>query len=133
MRIRRLVDLTRPVPAGRPLELYARPGQRVDTGSPALIELDLAVLVEAGQAILILGTATLAADGLVAHPTVRTAHDPVGPLTLLVTAATPVSVPVDAPIAIGLVLDAPAETYYEDASIDTRMTPGGLRFDNSDR
>lgn len=133
MRIRRLIDPTRPIPAGRPLELYARPGQRANSGAPALIELDLAVLVEPGQAVLVLGTAALAAAGIVAHPTLRTSHDPVGPLTLLLAAATPIDVPVDVPVAIGLVLDAPAETYYEDASIDTRMAPGGLRFGDVDR
>ena len=133
MRIRRLVDLARQVPAGRPLELYARPGQQVLPGAPTHVELDLAAVIEAGQAVLVIGNATLAGAGLLAHPTLRTTHDPIGPLTLLVTAVASTPVPSDAPIAIGLVLDAPAETYYEDAAIDTRMTPGGLRFDDSVR
>jgi hypothetical protein len=133
MRIRRLLDRSRAVPAARPLELYAHPGQVLTPGRAAEITLDLAVVVETGQAVLVLGTAALAAAGISAHPTLRTTHDPVGPLTLLATAPGPVAVPADVPVAIGLVLDAPAETFYEDASIDARMTPGGLRFTDLER
>lgn len=133
MRIRRLLDRARPAPSARPLELYAHPDQVVAPEGVTEITLDLAVVVETGQAVLVLGSAALAAAGITAHPTLRTSSDPVGPLRLLATAGRPVPVPTDIPVAIGLVLDAPAETFYEDTSIDAAMAVGGLRFTDLER
>jgi hypothetical protein len=129
MRIRRLGDPTRPVPTGRPLALFAAAGQVVAPGAVTHLVLDLAASVEPGAALLVLGTEGLAAAGITAHPTLRTATDPLGPLTLMATAPVATPVPEGVQVAIGLVLDAPAETYYEDAALDAAMAEPGLRFD----
>jgi hypothetical protein len=132
MRIRRLGDPVRPVPAGRPLALFAVAGQVVTPGAVTHLVLDLAASVEPGAAILLLGTEALAAAGISAHPTLRTAADPLGVLTLMTTAPVATPVPEGVPVAIGLVLDAPAETYYEDVALDAAMAEPGLRFDEPD-
>lgn len=133
MRIRRLIDSSRAVPAGRPLDLYAQPRQIVTPGAVVELLLDLAAVVEPGQTLLVIGTPALAAAGIVAHPTLRTSSDPVGALTLDVSATHPAAVPEGVPIARGLVLDTPAESYYEDASIDARMARPGLHFSDPER
>lgn len=129
MRIRRLGDQFRDVPPGRPIELFA-PGSQVAGPGVTSLSLDIAAVVERGAALLVLGTPALAATGITAHPTLRTATDPVAPLELLVTAPIATPVPATEPVAIALVLDAPAESYYEDPSIDVLLGPRGLRFDS---
>jgi hypothetical protein len=132
MRIRRLGDPARPVPTGRPLVLFAAAGQVVAPGAVTHLVLDRAAAGEPGAAVLVLGTEALAAAGITAHPTLRTATDPLGALTLMATAPVATPVPDGVPVATGLVLDAPAETYYEDAALDAAMAEPGLRFDEPD-
>jgi hypothetical protein len=133
MRIRRLIDPSRAVPAGQPLDLYAQPGQTIVPGAVTSLLLDLAVVVEPGQTLLVIGTPALFGAHIFADPTLRTSEDPVAALTLTVHTVAPTIVPEGVPVARGLVLDAPAESYYEDASIDVRMARPGLDFSDPGR
>jgi hypothetical protein len=93
------------------------------------IELDLAVRVEPGAALLLIPLPSLLEAGLLATPVLVAATDPLTPLALTVHPLRAASLRAATPIARGIVLDAPIERFYEDEGLDAAMAGPELRFD----
>lgn len=147
MRIRRLADPNKVVDSAAPLLLAPRRAVDLSAGSTVRIELDLAVRVELGTALLISPLPALLEAGLLGATELVTAVDPLAPLAISVRALAPATLPAGRPIARAVVLDAPAERFYEDAALDAELAgpdlalsvatepeePSVLRFDADDR
>lgn len=132
MRIRRLADPNKLIQGGAPLLLAPRTAIELAAGTTLRIELDLAVRVELGAALLVVPLPALLEAGVVGVSELVTASDPLAPLALSVRALTPATLQAGRPIARAVVLDAPAERFYEDAALDAELAGHDLTFDAAD-